>query len=183
MKFASDGQVSTSRRPSAAATRRRSAADEGDPLLHLVPEAQCGEPGGLGVAPTGGTGGPPTHSPAPRRGRRAGSRAAPRRAPRSWRRSAPRPARRRPAARRSAVADAGANWPYASSTTTRPGATPTMRSTSSAGSALPVGLLGEQRNVSVGACSARSDLRLVEVHREPLVARRARPPVSRSGGR
>ena len=43
-----------------------------------------------------------------------------------------------------------ANWAYASSTTTSPGAASSTARTSAGGSTRPVGLFGEQRNVTTG---------------------------------
>ena len=51
-------------------------------------------------------------------------------------------------------ADQSANWAYASSTTTRPGAIDSSSCTRSAGSTRPVGLLGEHRNTTCGFVSA-----------------------------
>ena len=56
--------------------------------------------------------------------------------------------------RRSSSAERPANWPYASSTTTRPGAAARGRgATVSSGSTRPVGLFGEQRKTTAGADS------------------------------
>ena len=50
-------------------------------------------------------------------------------------------------------ADQGANWAYASSTTTRPGAASMTARTADGSSTRPVGLFGEHRNVTAGAAS------------------------------
>ena len=56
----------------------------------------------------------------------------------------------------SRIALRSANSPYASSTTTKPSVAPSSASTVSAGSTVPVGLLGLHSKTSAGRCSATS---------------------------
>jgi cardiolipin synthase len=52
-----------------------------------------------------------------------------------------------------ATADSGANWPYASSMMTSPGARAVAASTTARSSTTPVGLFGEHRNSTAGSAS------------------------------
>ena len=121
MKLACDGHTVTGSRPRAARSRCRSRTMSADPLLHFTDEAEGQPAGGLLEGVEVVRAGPPAPGSATTGGRaRPGSRAGPPPSTTSWRRcGSPRAGR---SSSTSSSADQSANWPYASSTTTSPGA-------------------------------------------------------------